>query len=158
MKRKKVLLSEKLSKVIYVDNKIKISKNQTEWFFEIGNEITSDVAEAISILMRKIDYNHEIWNFEIDKSLDSLISPEKTLFWLSGGYTEWRSLDHYNRPWCDCYLDFQEEFGFIVVNAVKRSTKFSEVRDSFIKYLNLPILYDFAVNRGFVNTKIKTSL
>ena len=153
MKRKKVLLSEKLSEVIYVDDKVRISKSQSQWFFEIGNEITSDIAEAISILMRKIDSNHKIWEFEIDKNLDTRISPEKTLFWLTGGYMEWRSLENYNRPWCDCYLDFQEEFGFIIVNAVKRSNKFSEVRDSFIKYLNLPILYDFAVSRDFVNNR-----
>jgi hypothetical protein len=38
------------------------------------------------------------------------ITPERSLFWLTGGDKEWRTMEYYNTPWCDCYLD-QTEFG-----------------------------------------------
>jgi hypothetical protein len=150
MKRKKVLIKNELSNIVYSDRKIKISKYQGEWFFELGSEITSDLAEAVSILIRQIDFNHPVWDLELKEVSIDDIFPEKALFWLTGGYSEWRSLEHYNRPWCDCYLEFQEEFGFIIINTVKRSKKLSEIRDNFIKYLNLPTLYDFALSKDFI--------
>ena len=78
------------------------------------------------------------------------ITPEKSLFWLTGGYSEWRTLTHYNKPWCECYLEFQEEFGFLIVNIVKKSKTLSDIRNGFQKYLNLPTLYDFAISRDFI--------
>jgi hypothetical protein len=87
-------------------------------------------------------------DFDDDMNLD--IDPEKSLFWLTGGYKEWRSLEYYNRPWADCYIEFQEEFGFIVYNAVKRSRKLNDIKKAYLKYLNLPILYDFAISKNLV--------
>ena len=100
--------------------------------------------------MRKLEWNDPIWNTEINKIIYEDITPEKALFWLTGGYAEWRTLNHYNRPWCDSYLEFQEEFGFIIINIIKKSKKLSDVRDGFLKYLNLPILYDFAISRNMI--------
>jgi hypothetical protein len=149
MKKKKVLLKNELSEVIFVDSKVRVSKNNTEWFFEIGNEMTSDLAEGVSILMRVVDNNHPIWNTEFEVIHEN-ITPEKSLFWLTGGYSEWRTLEHYSKPWCECSLEFQEEFGFVIINSVKRSRNFREVKNNFIKYLNLPILYDFAISKDLI--------
>ena len=149
MKRKKVLLKEQLSEVIYNSNKIVISKDDNRWCFEIGNEITMDIAEAVSILMRR-DIDENIWQMEIGDIDIETVSPEKSLFWLTGGYNEWRTLENYNRPWCDCYLDFQEEFGFLVINIIRRSRTLMDIRNNFIKYLNLPVLYDFAISKDLV--------
>lgn len=150
MKRKKVLVESKLSDIVYSDGKMKISKDGGNWYFEIGREITSDLAEAVSILMRTIDFNHDIWKLEIEKlDLDTIV-PEKSLFWLTGGYGEWRTLEHYNRPWSECYLEFQEEFGFIIINSLKRSKTLEELRNYFVKYLNLPLLYEFAIDKNLV--------
>jgi hypothetical protein len=149
MKRKKVLLKEQLSEVIYNNNKIVISKDDNRWCFEIGNEITMDIAEAVSILMRR-DIDENIWQMEIGDIDIETVSPEKSLFWLTGGYNEWRTLENYNRPWCDCYLDFQEEFGFLVINIIRRSRTLMDIRNNFIKYLNLPVLYDFAISKDLV--------
>jgi hypothetical protein len=149
MKRKKVLLKEQLSEVIYNNNKIVISKDDNRWCFEIGNEITMDIAEAVSILMRR-DIDENIWQMEIGDIDIETVSPEKSIFWLTGGYNEWRTLENYNRPWCDCYLDFQEEFGFLVINIIRRSRTLMDIRNNFIKYLNLPVLYDFAISKDLV--------
>lgn len=150
MRKKKLLLENEPSKKIFSDGKVKISKNDNGWFFEIGKEITQDLAEAVSIMMREVDFRNDIWNLEVECIDINQIVPEKSLFWLTGGYHEWRSLEHYNKPWCDCYLDFQEEFGFIIINTIKRSKKLSDIRDNFLKYLNLPTLYDFAVSKDLI--------
>lgn len=151
MKRKRVTLKNERVNEILNQNNFRITKEGDDYFFEIGNETTCDMAEAVAILMRKVDWNNSVWNLEVDKKLAyDKLTPEKALFWLTGGYAEWRTLNHYNRPWCDCYLDFQEEFGFIILNIVKKSKKLSDIRDGFIKYLNLPVLYNFAISRDMV--------
>jgi hypothetical protein len=153
MKRKRITLDEiekKQDKEIF-NQRITVTNEGGEYFFEIGAEMTTDIAEAISILMRTIDWNDSIWKTKIDKKMiyDG-ITPEKSLYWLTGGHKEWTTLDHYNRPWSDCYLDFQEEFGFLIVNIVNKSKTFLDIRDSFMKYLNLPILYNFAISKDLI--------
>lgn len=150
MRKKKDLLKHDLSNVVYSNDRVKVIKYSDEYFFEIGKEMTSDLGEAVCILMRNFDFNHEIWNMEINEIDYEKIVPEKSLFWLSGGYSEWTILEHYRQPWQDCYLDFQEEFGFIIINTIKKYKKLSEIRNSFIKNLNLPVLYDFAISRNLV--------
>ena len=145
MRRKKVAVK---AHDVYTDSFVRISKEQNEYYFEIGNEMTMDMAEAVSMLMRKEMWNSPVWGLEIQDISCENLSPDKSLFWLTGGYSEWRTLEHYNKPWCDCYLDFQEEFGILIVNIIKRSKKLKDVRDNFIKYLNLPILYDFAIKKN----------
>lgn len=150
MKRKKTLLADlEKSKLVFTDGMVRINKIGNEYIFEVGKEVTTDLAEAVSIMMRICDNRNEIWNQELPtEKLE--IDPEKTLFWLTGGSREWRTLDHYNKPWCDCYLDFQEEFGFLVVNSVKKSTTFGDIKKYFLKYLNLETLYDFALSKELV--------
>jgi hypothetical protein len=77
--------------------------------FEIGKELTTDIGEAVSILI-SCDSSNQIWNIEIGEISTENIT-ERSLFWLTGGDKEWRTMEYYNTPWCDCYLDFQTEFG-----------------------------------------------
>ena len=149
MKRRKLDLKP-IGKDVYNNTNIRISKEENEYFFEVGKELTADLAEAVAILMRNIDTNDKVWNFEVDSYMTDNITPEKTLFWLTGGYTEWRTLENYNKPWCDCYLDFQEEFGLLITNIITRSKTLGEIRDNYNKYLNLPILYDFALSKNMI--------
>lgn len=154
MKRKRIALEEnekRQEKEIFNQRIISVTKEGDEYFFEIGSEMTTDIAEAISILMRTVDWNDPIWKTEVDKNMIyEGITPEKSLYWLTGGHKEWTTLDHYNRPWSDCYLDFQEEFGFLIVNIVKKSKTFLDIRNAFMKYLNLPTLYNFAISRNLI--------
>ena len=150
MKKKRVEIKSKGSKVIYSSEFINISKENEEYFFEVGNQLTNDIAEAVSILMRKIDWSSEIWNLEINDIVTENISPEKSLYWLTGGYDEWQSLENYNKPWSEYYLDFQEEFGMLIVNIIKKSKTLKDIRDKFMKFLNLPTLYDFAISKNMV--------
>ena len=150
MKKKKLDLKPMAGKDIYNKGVVKISKEENEYFFEVGKELTSDVAEAVAILMRSIDFNEDVWNIEVNNIILENITPEKSLFWLTGGYTEWRTLENYTKPWCDSYLDFQEEFGYLIINIIKRSKNLRDIRENFLKHLNLPILYDFALSKNLI--------
>lgn len=150
MKKKKVLLRNELSQIVFNDDRVVVSSFGHELIFEIGNEITNDVAEAVSILMRRLDFNDDIWKTELKNIVVDNITPEKSLFWLTGGYKEWKKLENYKKPWNECYLDFQEEFGFMVIRSVKRAKTLKDIRDGFLRYLNLPVLYDFAVSKNLV--------
>lgn len=150
MRKKRILSKESLSETIFDEDSVLVNKRGDSLYFQIGDTLTNDIAEAVSILMRRIDFNDSIWKTEV-KNIDlHEISPSKSLFWLTGGYKEWDNLKNYNKPWCDCFLDFQDEFGFLVINAVRRAKKLSDIRDYFIKYVNLPVLYDFAVSKELV--------
>lgn len=148
MKRKKLILSEEKD-LIFSDQKTKISKSENEWTFEIGKYVTNDVAEGVSLLMKNFEKNEDIWNIELDsKSIE--IQPEKCLFWMTGGELEWNNLNNYKKSWRDCYLDFQQEFGLLIVDIIEKSKKLKDVKDGFEKHLNLPILYDFAIQKNLV--------
>lgn len=150
MKKRKDLLEKIGTKTIFTDKTRKISIEGNKWFFEIGKELTTDIAEAVSLLIRECDSNDQVWEVEIKDINTEDITPEKSLYWLTGGYKEWKSLENYNRPWCDCYLDFQEEFGFTILTSVNKSKTLGDIRKYFIENLNLPVLYDFALSRNLV--------
>ncbi len=150
MRRRKVDLQVRGKNDVYCEGILKITKEETEYFFEIGNELTCDPAEAVAIMMRRIDWESPVWDIDLGKVKTEDITPEKALFWLSGGYSEWRTLQNYNRPWCDAYLSFQEEFGQLVVNIVGRSKSLGEMRDHFAKHLRLEVMYEFALEKDFV--------
>jgi hypothetical protein len=124
--------------------------NQQESCFEIGADVTADVAEAVAMLMRKTDDSHPIWETQLKNIQLEELTPEKSLFWLTGGTKEWQNLEHYNRPWCDAYLEFQEEFGMQIINIVRKAKKLKDIKDGFNRYLNLPILYDFALSKNMI--------
>lgn len=149
MKRKKLLVDTDLSEILYSDEKLKIIKLEKITIFEIGSYTTTDLAEAVCLMMSKLDNNHRIWKSIITTNLED-ISPERSLYWLSGGRTEWNSLENYKKPWSECYLDFQEEFGIVIINIIKKAKSLKDIKDSFMKYLNLPILYDFAMSKSIL--------
>lgn len=148
--RTKFLSKKEISENIIDEKSFIINQSKGDLYFEIGEETTHDVAEAVSILMRRIDFSDPIWNKKVKNSDILDINPEKSLFWLSGGYDEWDKLTNYRLPWSDCVEEFKEEFGFLVVNSVRKSNTLKDIRDYFIKYINLPTLYDFAVSKNFV--------
>ena len=144
MKRRREVICN--NTLLFGNNIVRITKSK-ELLFEIKNEVTTDLAEAVAIMMRMDIKN--IWDIELEKDIIS-IEPAKCLYWLSGGDKEWLTLDHYNKPWVNYYLQFQEEFGFMVIEIIKNAKAVGDIRDGFIKYLNLPTLYDFAISQEMV--------
>ena len=135
-------------KLLNSSNIVKITRESEHLLFEIGDETTTDVAEAVAIMMR-YDVGNNIWNSHIVINSDS-VEPRRSLYWLSGGDNEWMTLENYNKPWQYCDLEFQEEFGFMIISIVKKSKTLGDIRDGFMKYLNLPTLYEFALSREFI--------
>ena len=137
-------------KPFYSDNLIKISKDGQEWIFEIGKEVTGDVAEAVAILMTIKDKNDKIWDICISEINNTELMPIKSLFWLTGGEVEWKTMEHYNLPWADCHIMFDEEFGYVINNIVNKAKTLKDIRQMFIRKLNLPTLYEFALSKNLV--------
>ena len=137
-------------RVITDSNVVRISEEVTgQIFFEIGNDITTDIAEAVAMMMRNSRIDSSLWEKQLNFNLET-IAPEKSLYWLSGGDNEWITLQNYNTPWNKCYLEFQEEFGFMIISILKKSKTLGDIRDGFIKYLNLPVLYELALSRNLI--------
>lgn len=133
----------------YESPEVLIVKESTgEFFFEIGNEITTDISEAVAIMINKISKNSEVWN--IENNFNKNIQPEKSIYWLSGGHKEWRSLEHYKKPWRELSPLFTEEYGNLVKKIIKKSKTLGEVRDQFLKYMNLSIIYEFALDKEII--------
>lgn len=161
MKRKRIALEKQEANeilnqqdlmVLKKGNSFKFVKDNSEYFFEIGTEImTTDVAEAVAILMRTTDWNDPVWKTTIDnKMLENDINPEKALYWLSGGDNEWESLTHYNKHWYECNNIFVEEFGDYIINAIDCSMTLKEVRDNFTQQINLSLIYECALNNKLI--------
>ena len=66
MKRKKLALKSVGKNDVYNNGIVRVTKEEGTYFFEIGNELTSDVAEAVALLMRKLDWNDSLWNMELE--------------------------------------------------------------------------------------------
>ena len=48
------------------DNLVKIDKEGDQYYFEIGNDITTDLAEAVAIMMMKYKNNGKFFNVYLD--------------------------------------------------------------------------------------------
>ena len=132
------------------DNQVKVDKEGDNYYFEIGNLVTNDIAEAIAILIKSKNKNSKFWEIELKDVNLYNISPEKCLYWLSGGDKEWRFSNNYKVNWIDCCLDFQEKFGLKIIAILKKSKTTGQVRDLFSKYLNLPTLFEFSLEKGLI--------
>ena len=151
MRKKKVITKEKdTSVIVYGSNRVRVSKEiNGELFFEIENELTSDLSEAVAMFINFGISDKEF--LETTFTIDiSNVSPDKTLYWLSGGDREWATKQNYIKSWSDVYLSYQEEFGLTIINIIKKSKTLGEVRDSFVKKLNLPTLYEFSLEKGYI--------
>jgi hypothetical protein len=128
---------------------VRITKSGDEYLYEIGETITADLAEAVAILMRTVDSQDLIWKKSIVVDIDK-IQTKKALYWLSGGDLEWITLHNYCKNWLDCQDIFEDEFGFIVLSIIKKSKKLEDIKSGFMKYLNLPTIYEFALEKNLV--------
>jgi hypothetical protein len=151
MKKKKVITKEKqTSIVIFSSNNLRVSKELNgEMFFEIKNELTADLSEAIAIAIIYGINDNNFWNTTFQVDINN-ISPDKTLYWLSGGDKEWISKDNYTKSWSEVYLAYQEEFGLTIINIINKAKTFADIKKAFIKKLNLPTLYEFALDKGYL--------
>lgn len=147
MKKKKVAVMRPNN--VWNSEMIKIGQDFNGYYFEIGMELTNDLSEAVAILMRlKSKWNDEIWNLEISEIDYYNIDPSKCLYWLTGGDKEWGVEENYKKYWHEVQLEFQEEFGVLIISILKKSKTLRDIRTGFLKHLNLATLYNFAIEKG----------
>lgn len=142
-------MKRKLEKNFDYNKEVLIEKEATgDTYFEIGNEITTDISEAVAIMIFKVNFDDNVW--ETKNNFNKNVSPKKALYWLSGGHKEWKTLDNYKKGWHQYSDIFLEEYGDLVKKIIKRSKTLKDIRDGFLKYMNLEILYDFSIGKGIV--------
>lgn len=117
--------------------------------FEIGKELTTDVGEAVAIMMRNRELDERLWCLGFEFNTDE-IETTKCLYWLSGGDNEWSTLHNYRTPWNDCCWEYRDRFGDKVLEIIENSETLDDIRRGFMKYLSLPILYDFALEKDLI--------
>jgi hypothetical protein len=139
--------------LVYISNRIKVNKEANEQlFFEVDKEITSDLAEAIAMCIN-LGINDKKFLDISFKIITNTISPDKALYWLSGGDKEWATKQHYTKSWNQVYSIFVAEFGPIILDIVNKSETLKDVKNGFVNKLNLPILYEFSLEKGFIKNK-----
>jgi hypothetical protein len=72
-----------------------------------------------------------VWEIEIKGINTDEISPKKSLYWLTGGDTEWKTLPNYRNPWGESYLEYIEGFGMSVINIVGKSKTIGDITSIF---------------------------
>jgi hypothetical protein len=150
MKKKKNPFQEKMTHqdVLLDQDRVTINQSEDITYFQIGYQITDDLAEAVSIMMRIINENDPIWNIKIKNKHD--IDYKKSLYWLSGGDEEWVNLPHYNQSWIDCNDLYVEEFKQEIENIINESVTFKDIKQKFKSKLNMFKMYDFAIANNLI--------
>ena len=146
MKKKKVAVMRPSN--VWESDLIKISKDFDNYYFEIGTDFTTDLAEGVAMMMRmKSKWNDPVWETKITDIDYYNIEPSKCLYWLSGGDSEWSEGENYKKYWHEVELEYQEEFGVLIISILKKSKTLKDVRVGFLKHLNLATLYNFAIEK-----------
>lgn len=155
MKKNKMILSNE--NVIFEKSKINVYKEKNNlYYFEsyhknLNYYLSVDYLESVSALMKLKDlYDSELWDIKITDEMRNSINLNKSLYWLTGGDREWITSKIYNTTWLRSGNLFIEEFGDTVEDINKRCDTLGEVRDEFIKYMNLPTLYEFGLKKGII--------
>lgn len=132
-------------------------KNNDLYYFEsfhknLNHFLSIDYLESVSALM-KLKELHDfdlLWDIEITDEMRNNIDIKKSLYWLSGGDREWITSKIYNTTWSDSSHLFLEEFEEMIEDINKKCNTLGETRDEFIKYMNLPTLYEFGLKKGII--------
>lgn len=117
-------------------------------FIKIKSEITNDLVEAITIMMKdKCFDGHEIWNTKIPKHIScDNIDVEKCIYWLTGGNKAWDIKNGmYNTKWIDIASDYEYIIGSEIKVLFKKSKTFGDLRDRLTRKFPMIRIMDLAV-------------
>jgi len=133
-------------KILFNDLTLYISReNNKKLFFNIKKQPyyteTYNTAEAVSILMRNKTWCDitSIWNIELSTTDKNVYSTAGVLLWASGGHETWNKM---NLDWLDYYNQLDIEYNKSITKIMRKSNTLGDIRNGFIKYLNLDKLYN----------------
>ena len=138
-------------------NKIKVSKEiNNTLYFECNDEalmenfVSFDVIESVAAFMKVDDIQKDdtFWDIKFNKQWNS--SPEKALYWLTGGNKEWIEGNNYKYSWGEVYHIFLYKYSDIIYDIIDKANTLGDIRKGFNKRLSIQKLYEFALDNGLV--------
>ncbi len=158
-KKKRVIIDNEKGSTAYESEMkdVVVFSDNGRLYFESSNPIVSedfksyDCAEGVAAFMKlKTVFDDEkFWNTKIGNSKYG-VSPERALYWLSGGDREWKDNDTYMYDWSDVHSIFEHKFRDIIYEIVENAETLNDIKEGFMKYLNLPVIYEFALNNNLI--------
>jgi len=99
-------------------------------------------------MYRNISDKDPVWKLKIKDKNN--INIQNTLYWLSGGDSEWLNLENYNQPWNECIELYENEFNDIIVEIIEESVTLNDIKMGFRRKLNMFKMYDFALSKNLI--------
>lgn len=156
-KNKQSILNE--GKLFLDQNNIQVYKESNNtYYFEsqtpnLNYFFTCDYLESVSALM-KMKYMskfNQLWDIKITEEMRGIANYGSSLYWLTGGDDAWNKYRVYNIRWDEAIDLFIEKYEDILIKINKESETLGDVKKELNKHLNLPILYEFSIERGIIN-------
>jgi hypothetical protein len=146
MKRRRTIIQNE--KIIHESENLIISNCGKFTIFEIKQHTTFDLLEAVVLMMRN-SIDDKVFNLPIDL-FDININPEKSLYWLSGGDSDWVTNETYIDSWHNLYHEFCSEWCNTLHEIVKQSRTLGQLKDALLERLNFMCIYNWCISKGFV--------
>jgi hypothetical protein len=151
MKRESKIIDKDL-----VKSNIQVFKENNVYYFESNNEklsnfITNDYMEAVAAFMKlkdTFDLNY-LWDIKVTDEMRENLSVNKTLYWITGGDREWVENKTYKKTWIEYSNIFVKKYQKRI-ETIKECKTLGEVRDEFLKHMNLPMIYEFALTKNMI--------
>ena len=155
MKKNKLTIIE--SDPIFFKSKIQIFKESDLYYFEcnnikLSNFITNDYMEAVAALMKlkdTFDFDN-LWEIPISNKMRDNININRSLYWITGGDREWVCNKTYNKTWAEYYEIFVDKYSKRLEKIIDKCETLGEVREEILKYMSLPMVYEFALSKNMV--------
>jgi hypothetical protein len=93
----------------------------------------------------------QLWEIKITEDMRNIANYGSSLYWLTGGDDAWNKYRVYNIRWDEAIDLFTEEYEDILIKINNESETLGDVKEELNKHLNLPILYEFSIERGIIN-------
>jgi len=156
-KRDKKWVIEESGSLLYESDQVKVWQEPNgKLFFEsidpilCGTFMSDDYAESVAALMRlpKVFNNDKLWKIKIIDKYD--ITTTNVLYWLTGGDSEWVDNKNYKYGWNDVESIFNHRFEDVIFGIIDQSNTLGDIKRGFMKHLNLPVIYEFALNNNLI--------
>lgn len=156
-KREKKVMDES-GILLYESDEVKVYKEPNgKLYFESNDPIlhgtfmSNDYAESVAALMRlpNVFSDNRLWKIKINEKYD--ITTSKVLYWLTGGNSEWDEKNHYKYEWDEIEPIFNHHFEDTILDIISKSKSLGDIKRGFMRHMNLPIIYEFALNNDLID-------
>lgn len=151
-------IDEKELELVYELNnvQVRVFKDNDNLYFQSTNPIfdneleTTDSVLSVAALMRIKDIfkDDKFWNIKLKDKYN--INAEEILYWITGGDNEWKNNKNFNGTWDDLKDIFIHKYEDTIFKIVSNSSKLLHIRNGFLNNLNLPMIYEFALNNNLI--------